>query len=322
MRHLISLLDFSKEVIEEIIKLTKKLKAASRRGKLLKPLEQKTLVMLFQKTSTRTRLSFEAAMTELGGHAIYLDARSTQLGLARFSDEIQAIMRFGQVLLFRARRAADVMLTASFHQIPVIDGCSEKYHPVQALSDLFTMIEHSGGLANIKKVVWLGIENNVSNSLKIVCAKVGLKLVVVSPEADSVSVDASLNATVAQSGCIEHCLNLESALAGADYLHTDTWLNMEYFENGRIKREFAKEYRRRQRLFRPYQLGVHLLKYAPAAKIMHCMPCHVGYEITAEAIEHPNSIILAQAENRLHLQKGLLVWLLAADAWKKKIMKL
>ena len=115
-------------------------------------LKNRTLIMLFEKTSTRTRLSFEAAMTELGGHAIFLDAKTTQFSLTDFGDEIQAVMRFGDLLMFRAQSAADVDLAASYNQIPVIDACSEKYHPAQAISDLLTMSEYSGGLENIKNL--------------------------------------------------------------------------------------------------------------------------------------------------------------------------
>ena len=165
MRHLISLKEQSKEDLLAILNLAQKLKAKRKAGEPVDILHNKTLIMLFQKTSTRTRLSFEAGMTELGGHGIFLDSRTSQLSLTDFGDEIKAIMRFGQVLMFRALKAKDVELAASVNQIPVIDACSEKYHPSQALGDILTMMEHSDGLENIKKITWLGIENNISNTL-------------------------------------------------------------------------------------------------------------------------------------------------------------
>jgi len=270
--------------------------------------------MLFQKTSTRTRLSFEAGMTELGGHAIFLDVRTSQLETADFADEIRAIMRFGDMLMFRALRAADVERAASYGRIPVMDACSEKYHPAQALADMLTMIEHARGLENIKKIVWLGIENNVSNSLKLVCAKLGKEMALVSPEVDPDSIDEELDAIASASGKITSTTNLAAGLSGADFIHTDTWMNMEFFEKGKILPQFRVEYERRKKVFMPYQLNAALLQqYAPHAKIMHCMPCHTGYEITRDAIDHPHSIIFDQAENRMNIQKAIMLWLLGKE---------
>ena len=311
MKHLISLKEQSKEDILEILEIAQKLKLDRKKGKINKYLENKTLIMLFQKTSTRTRLSFEAAMTELGGHAIFLDTRTSQLGLADFKDEIQAIMRFGDALMFRALKSEDVKLAASFNRLPVIDACSEKYHPAQSLSDLLTMAEYSKGLQNIKKIVWLGIENNVSNTLMLACAKMGINIVLVSPEVDSSSVDYELNQQAVTTGMVTRTLNLKEALTGADYVHTDTWMNMEFFDNGKVKPEFEKLYFSRKEKFMPYQLNAELINtYCPQARIMHCMPCHVGYEISKDAIEHKNSVIFDQAENRMHMQKAILLWLL------------
>jgi ornithine carbamoyltransferase len=290
--------------------LAKELKNKHLYGDRIDLLSQKTLIMLFQKTSTRTRLSYEAAMTELGGHAIYVDARSTQFSLADYCDEIQAIMRFGYCLMFRALRSADVETAASYNRIPVIDGCSEKYHPSQALADLLTMSEKSGGIERVKKIAWLGIENNVFNSLMLVATKLGIEVAIAAPEADSDSIDRELNEMAAATGLVKRTLDLAETLDGADYVHTDTWMNMEFFENGKVKLAFEQEFSRRKDLFMPYQLNASLIEcYAPQAGIMHCMPCHIGYEISRDAIDHPNSVIYDQAENRLHMQKAMLVWL-------------
>jgi len=311
MKHLISLKEQTRDDILEILDLTDKIKARYKKGEILNLLANKSLLMLFQKTSTRTRTSFEAGMTELGGHAIYLDSRTTQLGVSDFKDEIRAVMKMVDVLIIRALKVEDVELAATLNIVPVIDGCSEKYHPCQALGDIFTMEEESGGLENVKKITWLGIENNVSNSLTLACAKLGIEVYIVSPERDRDSLDEELIDEADQTGKVHRTLDLKEALIGANFVHTDTWVNMEFFENGKIKDSYQGEYERRVKLFKPYQLNAKLLAdYNPKAKIMHCMPCHVGYEITRDAIDHANSVIFKQAENRKHIQKAIILWLL------------
>lgn len=314
MRHLISLKEQSKEELLKIIEIAQKIKEKRNRGELTNYLENKTLLMLFQKSSTRTRLSFEAGMTELGGHAIFIDQKTTQFSLTDYGDEIRAVMRFGQILMMRAQKAESVIKAASYNLIPVIDACSEKYHPCQALGDMLTMIEHSSGIENVKRVVWLGIENNVSNTLKLLCSKLGINFVLCSPEVHKISVDEELNKQVEETGFVSKNLNIEDALKNADYVHTDTWMDMEFFENGKIKPEFESEFERRKSVFTPYQLNADLIdKYSPNAKIMHCMPCHVDYEITSDAIHHKNSAIFDQAENRMHIQKAIIIWLLEKE---------
>jgi len=320
MEHLISLKEQSKEDLINILELAKKIKTERKRGRLTDYLSNKTLIMLFQKTSTRTRLSFEAAMTELGGHAIFLDARASQFSLTDFGDEIRAVMRYGDILMFRALKAVDVQKAASYNQIPVIDACSEKYHPCQAMGDILTMIEYSGGLNKIGKIAWLGIQNNVSNTLKLACAKLGIRMTIISPEQDSSSIDSQLDKQAEQTGNVKKTTNLKVGLDGVSYIHTDTWMNMEFFsaqggpasgKESKVKPEFKKEYERRVKVFTPYQLSAKIVdKFSPKAKIMHCMPCHIGYEITRDAVDHKNSIIFDQAENRLHIQKAIILWLL------------
>lgn len=311
MKHLISLKNQTASDLIEILNISLKIKKSYKNHKETPYLKDKSLIMLFQKTSTRTRLSFEIGMTELSGHAVFLDSRTTQLELSDFSDEIKAIMKMGDALMFRSLRAADVELTASFNIIPIIDGCSEKYHPCQALGDILTMSESAGGLEKIKKVVWLGIENNVSNTLTLACAKLGIDIFIVAPERHAPSLDQELINEAEKSGHVHRTLDINFALNGADFVHTDTWLDMEFFNKGSVKPEFKEEYERRIKLFSPFQINQELLtKFAPQARIMHCMPCHVGYEISRDAINSPNSIIFQQAENRKHIQKGILVWLL------------
>jgi len=315
MRHLISLKEQTKEDILAMLEMAKIIKAKRKAGELTNYLPNKTLIMLFEKTSTRTRLSFEAGMTELGGHAIYLDAKTTQLSIGTdFMDEIRAIMRFGQVLMYRAVKNQDIMTAASFNQIPVLDGLCEKYHPAQALSDVLTMSEASGGVDRIKKVVWLGIENNVSNTLMISCVKLGIKFVIVAPAVNPPSVDPELNQMAEATGLVERTLDLAMALKEADYVHTDTWMDMEFFKDGKVLPQYEREYQKRIATFMPYQLNAKLVdSYCPQAKIMHCMACHIGYEISRDAIDNPNSIIFDQAENRLHMQKAMIMWLLKKE---------
>jgi len=311
MKHFISLKEQSADDLRTILGLAAQLKKKYRAGETTDLLHDKTLIMLFQKNSTRTRLSFEAGMTELGGHAIFLAAANAQLPLADFRDEIRAVMRFGDVLMMRPMRVEDAITAASFNHIPVIDGCSEKYHPCQTLGDILTMAEYSGGLENVKKIAWLGIENNVSNTLKLACAKLGIKVVLAAPEAHPASIDEELNAQAEATGNIEHVQKPEDAVASADYVHTDTWLDAEYFNNRQPKPEFVAEFERRKTVFMPYQLNAKLIDtFAPKARIMHCMPMHAGYEITRDAIDHKNSVIFDQAENRKHAQKAILLWLL------------
>lgn len=311
MKHIISLKEQSRDDILEMLDIAIKLKDKRKNDELTNYLSNKTLIMLFQKTSTRTRLSFEAGMSELGGHAIFLDSRTSQFSLTDFGHEIQAVMRYGQVLMFRAKKVVDVLKAASYNKIPVIDACSEKYHPAQALSDLLTMAEHSKGVENIKKVVWLGIENNVSNTLMLVCAKLGIRFVIVAPEVDKDSVDEELNKMADDTGMVSRTLDMKEALKDADYVHTDTWMNMEFFENGNVKEDFKDLYLERKNKFKSYQLNAKLIDTnCPDAKIMHCMPCHIGYEISDDAVMHKNSIIFDQAENRMHMQKAMILWLL------------
>ena len=311
MRHIISLKEQSADDIRGILDMAAKLKKKYKAGEVTDLLPNKTLIMLFQKNSTRTRLSFEAGMTELGGHAIFLAASHAQLPLADFRDEIRAVMRFGDCLMMRPMRVEDAQTAASFDQIPVIDGCSEKYHPCQALGDILTMAEYSGGLENVKKIAWIGIENNVSNTLMLACAKLGIKVALAAPEAHPASIDAELNAQAEGTGNVERVQKPEDAVMGADYVHTDTWLDAEYFNNRQPKPEFAAEFERRKAVFMPYQLNAALIDtHAPKARIMHCMPMHVGYEITRDAVDHRNSVIFDQAENRKHVQKAILLWLL------------
>jgi ornithine carbamoyltransferase len=312
LRHLITLKDMSNKDIKNVLTLALAIK--KNQYKYSSALKNKTLVMLFEKTSTRTRLSFETAMTQLGGHGIFLDKRTTQFAIADFKDEIRATMRFGDVLMYRSLEHQSLLDAKSVARIPIINACSEKYHPCQALGDALTMIENCGGhLKDLKgkKVVWLGIGNNVSNSLVHVCVALGANITLCIAEKNKKSEDRELYTLAKKSGLYTETTNL-NCLKKADFVHTDTWIDMEFFdEKGKVIPTFKKEFTRRKKKFMQFQLCKALLdRYKCVGKLMHCMPCHVGYEITRDAFDHPQSIILDQAENRLHVQKAILLWLL------------
>jgi len=309
---MLTLKDWTSEEIKDI--LEKAIEIKKNPSVWNNVLKGKTMIMLFEKTSTRTRLSFEAGMTQLGGHAIFLDKRTTQFMIADFIDEIRATMRFGDILMYRPLKHQSLVEAARFDRMPVINACCEKYHPCQALADALTMIEKSGETLDSfkgKKVVWLGIGNNVSNSLVQVCTKLGAKITLCIAEKDLSAIDPELERQAMETGLYQETDALNS-LHDADFVHTDTWINMEFFDkNGKMIEKFKGEFERRKKTFMPLQLNKALLdKYESKAKIMHCMACHVDYEISRDAIEHPNSIIFDQAENRLHVQKALILKLL------------
>jgi ornithine carbamoyltransferase len=314
MRHLISLKDQTTDDLKTILDMAVKIKANRSQGIMPTYLDKHTLIMMFQKTSTRTRLSYEAGMTELGGHGIFLDARTSQFALTDYELEIKAVMQYGSVLMFRALKADDVITAANTNLIPVIDACSEKYHPSQALGDILTMIEYAGGLENIHQITWLGVENNVSNTLMLACAKLGIKVNIAVAEANPKSVDPELLAQAEQTGLVERFDTPQKAVVGSDFVHTDTWMDMEYFQDGKVKPEFQTEYDAKMKLYQPFQLNANLIDTnAPKARIMHCMPCHLGYEISKDAVYHANSVILPQAQNRMHIQKAMILWLLEKE---------
>jgi ornithine carbamoyltransferase len=267
-------------------------------------LERQTLAMLFQKTSTRTRVSFEVAMTQLGGHAIYLDWRTTNFTLAEIEDEIKYLSRNVDIIMARLFKHIDLEKTARASRVPVINGCTEKYHPCQALADLVTIKEKKGRLEGLK-LVYVGVQNNVCNSLINGCAKVGMKITVVTPIIHEPSVDKELMKEAEKSGLYQATLDIEKAIDEADIIYTDTWVDMELF----LDPKFKKEKEMRIKKLKPYQLNESLLK-GKDILIMHDMPIHEGYEITRAVIESSHSIIFDQAENRLHGEKAILLRLL------------
>lgn len=301
-RHMLNFKDWSGKELQQILDLAIRVK--NNQPEYWKALDHLTLGMIFQKTSTRTRVSHEVAMTQLGGHAIYLDWRSTNLILAEMKDEVRYLARNVDAIMARVLTFEQVQEMAEYSRVPVINGCDNKYHPTQALADFQTILEHKGHLEGIH-LVYVGIHNNVANSLLEGGTKLGMKITLVTPEVNQASLDRELMTAAEKTGLYQHTLDIKAAVAEADVVYTDAWVDMEFF----LDPKFADEKKRRIDKMLPYQLNEELLKESRAL-IMHDMPIHTGYEISRGAIESPNSIIFDQAENRLHAEKAVLLTLL------------
>ncbi|MGC8998808.1 MAG: ornithine carbamoyltransferase [Candidatus Bathyarchaeia archaeon] len=300
--HLINFKNMSGQQLLEII--DKAIDAKQNPEKYRKALDGKSLAMIFQKTSTRTRVSFEVAMTQLGGHALYIDWRTTNFTIADIYDETQYLSRNVDCIMARLLRNADLQVMAKASRVPVINGCDEKYHPSQAIADLMTMKEKKGKLKGLK-LVYIGVHNNVCNSLIEGCTKTGVKITTVTPIFNEPSRDDELLEEARKTGLYETTLDVKEALKDADFVYTDTWVDMEFFTDPK----FAAEKEKRIKLMMPYQINKELLR-GSNAYIMHDMPIHRGYEISEDVIESPNSIIYEQSENRLYSAKAVLLKLL------------
>lgn len=267
-------------------------------------LDDQSLALIFQKTSTRTRVSFEVAMTQLGGHAIYIDWRTTNFAIADVYDETKYLSRNVDGMMARLKKNSDLQVMAEASHVPVINGCDEKYHPSQVISDLVTMKEKKGNLEGVK-LVYIGVHNNVCNSLIEGCTKTGIMITVITPLFNEPSRDDELLESARKTGLYEATQNAEQAVKEADFVYTDTWVDMEFFSNP----EYVVEKERRVKTMMPYQINEELMKESDAL-IMHDMPIHRGYEISEEMIASPRSIIYEQSENRLYSAKAILLELL------------
>ena len=302
MRHLPNLKSFNAQEITAILEKAARMKAYPKEFSNL--LKNESMAMIFQKTSTRTRVSFEVAMTELGGHGIYIDWSTSNFVLSGIEYETEYLSRNVSSIMARLLHHNDLEKIISSSKVPVINGCCERYHPCQALTDILTMSEF--GDLNSTHLVYVGVQNNVSNSLTIVCAKLGINLTLATPvlERKEESFELEVQDLIEQSKYVNHTTNVEEAVRTADFVYTDTWIDMQYFNDPAHVGE--KSARLAQMM--PYQINSELLK-GLSCKIMHDMPIHSGYEITAEMVHDPRSIIFQQSENRLHAQKGLLWWI-------------
>jgi len=299
---LLTLKDWTSREIGEVIDKSIEIKRKPDRYRTA--LKDRSLAMIFQKTSTRTRVSFEVAMTQLGGHGVYMDWRTTNLVLADVRDETKYLSRNVDCIMARLLRHLDLKAMAEASRVPVINGCDEKYHPCQAISDLMTIKEKKGRLEGLR-LVYIGVHNNVCNSLIVGCTEVGMEITAVTPMVNEASVDEELLEKARGTGLYKTAKDVKGAVKGCDVVYTDTWVDMEFFLDPKFKEEKEK----RLKLMMPYQVNKALLKDSDAL-IMHDMPIHRGYEISEDMIESPNSIIYEQSENRLHSAKGILLKLL------------
>jgi len=300
--HLINFKELSGKQLMDII--DKGIEVKHNPEKYRRALDGKSLALIFQKTSTRTRVSFEVAMTQLGGHALYIDWRTTNFALADISDETQYLSRNVDGIMARLVKNSDLQNMAKASRVPVINGCDEKYHPSQAIADLITMKEKKGTLKGVK-LVYIGIHNNVCNSLMEGCTKTEAKLITVTPIFNEPSRDEELLEEAKKAGLWKTTLNVKEAVKDADFVYTDTWVDMEFFQDSK----FAAEKEKRVKLMMPYQINKELMK-GSNAYVMHDMPIHRGYEITADIVESPKSVIYEQGENRLYSAKAILLKLL------------
>jgi ornithine carbamoyltransferase len=302
--HLLNFKELSSRELNALVDMGIEVKANPK--KYQKPLEGKSAALIFQKTSTRTRVSFEVAMTQLGGHGLFIDWRTTNFTMADLTDEMGYLSRNVDCIMARLLCNTDLVRMAKASRVPVINGCDEKYHPSQAIADLITMKEKKGTLKGVK-LVYVGVHNNVCNSLIEGCTKTGAKLTTVTPIFNEASRDDELMEEAKETGLWESTLDLKKAVADADFVYTDTWIDMEFFTDTK----FADEKDKRIKLMMPYQINANLLKNNDAY-IMHDMPIHRGYEISVDAIESPKSVIYEQAENRLYSAKAIMLKLIGA----------
>lgn len=300
--HLMNFKELSGKQLSELVDLGVEVKRNPK--KYAKALEGKSLALIFQKTSTRTRISFEVAMTQLGGHALYIDWRTTNFALSDLGDELQYLSRNVDGVMARVLHNVDLQKMMTSSLVPVINGCDEMYHPSQALADLITIKEKKGKLKGAK-LVYIGIHNNVCNSLVEGCTKTGVELTTVTPIFNEASRYEALLKEAKKTGLWTSTLDVKKAVLDADFVYTDTWIDMEFFTDPK----FADEKEKRLKQMMPYQINMELLK-GSKAYIMHDMPMHRGYEISVDAIENPKSVIYEQAENRLYSAKAILLKLL------------
>ena len=297
---LASLADLTKEEIEQILKTSEFLKLQSLRGQEHPLLKGKTLAMIFEKPSTRTRVSFEVGIWQLGGYALYLSASDLQLGRGEtVADTARVLSRYVDGIMARVFAHQTILDLVKYSTVPVINGLSDFTHPCQGLADLFTIYEKKGQLSGLK-LAYVGDGNNVAHSLIYGCSKVGIDIAVASPkgyEPNPKVVSEGREEARKRGRVVTVTNDPVEAILGADIVYTDVWASM-----GK-----EKEHEERVKVFKPYQVNAELVKRAKQDYIfMHCLPAHRGEEVTDDVADSKNSVIFDQAENRLHTQKALM----------------
>lgn len=306
-RNFIDTQDFTKEELLELIELTRMIKAADKQGCTPKLLKDATLAMIFEEPSTRTRVSFETAMTELGGHALYLKPGEIHLGVREsLGDTAKVLSRMCDVIMARTLKHETITGLAANATVPVINGLTDYNHPTQVVCDVITMLEHmpAGKKMEDLNVTFIGDATNVLSSLMLICTRLGINFTHAAPKkyqapAEWVSwAEANCKVSGAKLTITDDPV---AAVRNADFVYTDLWWWVGQED----------QIPERRAAFMPnYQVSMDLLKKAPAhCKVMHCLPASRGVEATDEVLDSPQSIIFDQAENRLHTEKGILVWL-------------
>ncbi|EQA44490.1 putative ornithine carbamoyltransferase [Leptospira broomii serovar Hurstbridge str. 5399] len=305
IKHLISWKDWADDEVLDLLQFAVHVK--HHRANYLGHMTGRTLAMLFQKTSTRTRVSFEVAMTEMGGHAIYLDWMTSNFLLSDIDLEAEYLSRNVSVIMARMRKHEDLLQLKEGSQVPVVNGCCNMFHPCQSLADILTIALDNPKPISELSMTYIGVHNNVVNSLIGITSALGMQLTLVTPIADAENIDQETVERAKRKGTLAWEGDLIRAIKNTDYIYTDTWVDMEFFNDP----SFADKKKARMELMMPYQINEALLKETKA-KVMHDMPIHSGYEITREVVRSPRSIIFQQAENRLDAQKAVILQLLEA----------
>jgi ornithine carbamoyltransferase len=298
IRHFLQVRDLSREELHQVFERTRWIKDKFKRYERYWPLEDRTLVMIFEKQSTRTRLSFEAGMHQLGGAAIFLSTRDSQLGRGEpVEDAAQVISRMCDIVMIRTFEQDVVERFAGSSRVPVINGLTNEYHPCQILADIYTYIEHRGDIRG-KTVAWIGDSNNVCNTWLQAAEVLDFNVRVSTPPGYEVEPErANLHGT----GHYEEFADPMQAAKGADLVTTDVWTSMG----------FEAENEARKKDFEDWQVDADMMRIAGKDAIfMHCLPAHRGEEVSAEVIDGPASVVWDEAENRLHTQKALMEFLL------------
>ncbi len=297
-RHFLQFNDFSRVEFDYLFARARWIKGQFKSYQQYWPLSDRTLVMIFEKASTRTRLSFEAGMQQLGGSAIYLNTRDSQLGRGEpVEDAAQVISRMSDIVMIRTFEQEIIERFAANSRVPVVNGLTNEYHPCQILADIFTYIEHRGSIEG-RTVAWIGDSNNVCNTWLQAAEVFGFNVHVSTPPGYEVEPErAGLYGT----DHYEEFSDPMEAASGADLVTTDVWTSMG----------FEAENEERLRDFEDWQVDAEMMQVAkPDALFMHCLPAHRGEEVAAEVIDGPQSVVWDEAENRLHAQKALLEYLL------------
>ncbi len=307
-RDIISVLDVAED-LKAILDEARSLKNRLRSGQVHEPLKAKTLAMIFEKPSTRTRISFEVGLAQLGGTAIYLNPQELQLGRGEtLEDTARVLSGYADAILYRSYSHENMVRLGRAASVPVINGLDDLEHPCQIISDLFTIREVKKGLRGLK-LAYVGDGNNVCNSLLLGCSLVGMNMMAACPtgyEPDA-AILSQAKQLAAQNDChIDTTTDAGLAVQAADVVYTDVWVSMG----------METEREKRGRAFRPYQVNTELLKAArEGVVVMHCLPAHRGLEITDNVIDGDHSIVWDQAENRLHVQKALMMLLMGGGTF-------